>query len=100
MKSNLDAIAQQFTGLLMLNAPARSDLESLPDHDDAEYHVALAEFINTHLSPSPGIDAGDAESICVIVAEQMKPYREHLKKCSPGVPPEECLDGFHGQQHF
>jgi hypothetical protein len=100
MKSNLDAIAQQFTGLLMLNASARSDMESLPDHDDAQYHIALAEFINTHVSPSPGIDAGDAEVICTMVGEQLEPYRQHLQKSAPGVPPEQALDGFHAQRHL
>jgi hypothetical protein len=100
MTPYLERIAREYTGLLMLNADARNDLESLPAHDAPNYHAELARFINSHLSPERKLSADDAEIVCVAVTKQMDAYCDHLGTLAPGVPKEECLDGFHGQRHL
>ncbi len=78
------AYAEQYVGLLLLNAGARKAVGQLPAPASAEYYAQLALILNEYLQPDQPLDADDAQAIFTYVKEHMRDFREHLESGAVG----------------
>ncbi len=94
------AYAQQYAGLLLLNADARNAVSATGKHESPDFHQKLAVILNEHLRPERPLDQSDAEAICKYASDHLHDFREHLKSIAPDKAEAIAgpyVDGFHAQ---